>query len=558
MSKLAVSVDHIEFTIDDRIVYVIQVQLDHERWQIRRRCSEFRHLRHDILHLMKHEKRAHQRAHAQRCQDYIRNVEKLAFPPRILFGNRKDRVVRERAVLLHQFLNSLLILTHQFRKDQRDSHSYTASLSSQVQASGKAFYRLRDFLKPIEDHSAPTLLQEVTGTLGSADSQKTTMSKMRMQRSVSVITDRYTRRDNNSQKSHTSNRIVNNRHNQSVPIAETLRDQPPGGQVELIQQVKSSKLVRIQSFIQSEVKQEKAAVATDQTSKLKNASKPSKDEYIKTSVQNTQPKMANNKQTSQSESIQRKSSRHKEALRSMDITLSQKSRVLAQNISVRAQRELEKALTEYDAIMILRYVDRFINKAVTKTPGCYWIGDNEHLHIDSERFLAEVEETFHALPTTFADLFKNRVGEWMFPDALDAYVQLKWNSFREWKSTPVVYEMSKASESEDGSESEYEYEQIGTGGFMRKKTIEFTQDEADVLQEMIACGTAGRDQEVRLQKQIIEQQWKRRERPKTDQNAASDDPDSDTDEEAERSNVKTYQQQMNAKRRSRLSRTIER
>lgn len=557
MSRLSVSIDHIEFTIDDRIVYVIQVQQDHEQWRIRRRCSEFRHLRHDVLHLMRIEKKANRKGHAERCQNYIRNVEKLAFPPRMLFGSKKDRVVKERAVILHQFLNSLLILTHQFRKDQRESHSYTASLPSQLHANGNVFYRLRDFLKPVEQRPSSVSMEEVTGTLGAARLQKTTMLKMKMQRSVSVITEGHTRGDYMSRKSKSSNQVYSNRYDRSVPIAETLRDQPLRDQVVFAQRKKTSKLVRIQTVVQAETKQEKAIHTGDQSSKLKNACKALKDENSKTSVQNiSQPKKTKNTQTAISESIQGKSARENQTLGSMNNILAQKSRLSARNISIRAQKELENALTEYDAIMILRYVDRFINKAVTKTPGCYWIADNEHLHIDSERFLAELEETFHTLPPSFADIFKNPGGEWMFPDALDAYVQLKWNSFRDWKATPVTYELSKVSESEDGSESEYEYEQIGTGGFMRKKTIEFTQDEADVLQEMIACGTAGRDQEVRLQKQMIEQKWKRRERPKTVQNAACDDPDpdSDTDEEAERGDVKTYQQQMNAKRRNRLGR----
>lgn len=275
----------------------------------------------------------------------------------------------------------------------------------------------------------------------------------------------------------------------------------------------------------------------------------------------------------------------------------------AQAVTINAQKELERYLSEYSAIMILRYVDRFISKAVTKAPGCYTVNVQRKLVIDSERFLEELDETFKDLPANFESNFRNPYagGDWFFPPALDAYVQMKWSSFQGHStssSSSSAKNHSKVkstrggrgrgSDSEDDSEdSESEYEEMigGGGGYMKSKKI-FTDEEADVLDKMIADGTAGRDQMLRLRRQMNEVGWNRRAHPSGGSNstaatmsasfnsssnkskkkkAAQSEYWTDTDDDETRQTgssggedqaktVEHYQQKYNALRKERLSR----
>ncbi|KAG7388757.1 hypothetical protein PHYPSEUDO_011776 [Phytophthora pseudosyringae] len=253
----------------------------------------------------------------------------------------------------------------------------------------------------------------------------------------------------------------------------------------------------------------------------------------------------------------------------------------AQAISIQAQRELEKYLSEYSAIMILRYVDRFINKAVMKAPGCYRVDAQHRLIIDSQRFRQELEDTFTDLPNNFADMF--HVGApgdqdgWGFPPALDKYVQMKWESFQAVGSNRISYDSGHFSAADqtsdsDDSDTEYEYEEVGGGGFMTAKQ-QFSNDEESMLQEMIANGTAGREQMLRLRRQMNEQGWNRRENPGSRSQRVIEEVSSSESEEETRSQqrekrrskrrepkrsvscvVEKYQQEQNARRKDRLSR----
>ncbi|RLN98184.1 hypothetical protein BBJ28_00019975, partial [Nothophytophthora sp. Chile5] len=261
------------------------------------------------------------------------------------------------------------------------------------------------------------------------------------------------------------------------------------------------------------------------------------------------------------------------------------TQLTAQAVSVNAQHELEKYLSEYSAIMILRYVDRFINKAVMKSPGCYRVNLQNRLVIDSERFLEELEGVFTDLPDNFGEMFRGGgagdAEDWGFPKSLDRYVQMKWNSFQQGlsmsssmtnvNSNGSIVDMHHTSGSDSDSDTEYEYEETtGGGGYMTmKRTI--SNDEESMLQEMIANGTAGREQMLRLRRQNNEQGWNRRENPGSrSQRVLEDDNSSDSDEDdntrrrqrAKRREIKKsascvverYQQEQNARRKDRLSR----
>lgn len=251
----------------------------------------------------------------------------------------------------------------------------------------------------------------------------------------------------------------------------------------------------------------------------------------------------------------------------------------AQAVSIDAQRELERCLSEYSAIMILRYVDRFVNKAVMKGPGCYHVNAQERLVIDGKRFLEELELTFTDLPNNFGDLF--HIGapgdhdEWGLPLALNKYVQLKWESFQAMGSNSISHDHGHSSAADltsdsDDSDSDYDYEEVGGGGYMTAKQT-FSNHEESMLQEMIANGTAGREQMLRLRRQMNEQGWNRRENPGSRSRRLIEEV-SDTDEEetiakprekrsAKRHgpkkmscDVEKYQLEQNARRKDRLSR----
>ncbi|KAJ0412739.1 hypothetical protein ATCC90586_002369 [Pythium insidiosum] len=367
MSRLAVAISHVELTEAEHTLYVIKVQQDAEDWEVRRTYSDFRRLRDDVHRVLRDDRRHIVDDPCSR--EFARATHELPFPSKRLFGNKKDHVVKERAVELHRFLIKLLLLTHTYRKAQ------------------KALYD---------------------------------------------------------------------------------------------------------------------ASSTNHTERL-----------------------------------------------------------TAQTITIEAQKELEHHMSEYNAIMVLRYVDRFISKAVTKAPGCYVIQD-KRIIIDSARFVEELEEVFADLPSSFSAAFKNDAGEWIFPKALDSYAQMKWNSFQGKDISRSGTYMSRASDS-DESDSEYEVQGNG-GGYMRKKERAFTEDETDVLQKMIAQGTAGTDQMLRLRRQFDERGWHRHRLPGNEghqhkfysMESSELEEFSDTDDDdgsgGEASSVRRFQQQQNAMRKSRLSR----
>jgi hypothetical protein len=112
-----------------------------------------------------------------------------------------------------------------------------------------------------------------------------------------------------------------------------------------------------------------------------------------------------------------------------------------------------------------------------------------------------------------------------------------------------------------------------------KTKKDFTRDEESMLQEMIANGTAGKDQVLRLRRQINESGWNRRENPGSrsrrvleddesedrDEDASSDTEDDDSAARARArkrgiskskssATVNQYQRRQNALRKDRLSR----
>lgn len=120
------------------------------------------------------------------------------------------------------------------------------------------------------------------------------------------------------------------------------------------------------------------------------------------------------------------------------------------------------------------------------------------------------------------------------------------------------------------SESEYDSDDTGdeaekySGGYMKPKKA-IARDVQDELEAMIASGTAGKDQVLRLQRQQNERGWNRRQNPgavelnpklQNDEERVeycSDTDDDDASFNAESASIKRYQEIHNARRKDRLS-----
>ncbi|KAI9987572.1 hypothetical protein PInf_023613 [Phytophthora infestans] len=701
MSRLVVSIGHVEFTGGREVLYVVKVQQDADEWEVRRTYSDFRKMRDDVQRIMK-DARAH--ILDDSCsREFARELQELPFPSKRLFGSKKDHVVKERAVELHRFLIKLLFLTHKYRKAQKarydqyvqalPAHQQAAyaALQDRTQASASVFYLLRDFLKPItiktdvpphsgdllgssgldsngagedSDNSPTRLIREskILAMRSSNSGEKKTREAEKMQQKrrehqlgqlrkeqhkqqpvqhkdevANPANDATSLYDHNStpktakmnnlmaaserskaeanslrdqflQKQHSTSALATEHRKQrhySTPdgnagewknrsarattsastgnsVASSHDDSEPEKEkfisssatpssTSSTASVEEVKLVDLSSLAQYKTKKS--------SRRGSHSSDKSKSSHKSTGKEKTLTRSKEKKSPSRTK---RKAKSAKNVQMSDSERMSRVSSALnAQAISIQAQRELEKYMTEYSAIMILRYVDRFVNKAVMKAPGCYRVNAQYRLVIDGQRFLQKLEETFTDLPNNFGDLF--RVGapgdsdEYGLPPALDKYVQLKWDSFQSMGSSRVSHDNGHSSAADqtsdsDDSDTDYEYEEVGGGGYMTAKQ-QFSNDEESMLQEMIANGTAGREQMLRLRRQTNEQGWNRRQNPGTTSHRVIEEvSSSDSDEEVvarqrekRRSKrrepqrsvscvVEKYQQEQNARRKDRLSR----
>ncbi|CAI5712860.1 unnamed protein product, partial [Peronospora destructor] len=209
----------------------------------------------------------------------------------------------------------------------------------------------------------------------------------------------------------------------------------------------------------------------------------------------------------------------------------------------------------------------------------YHVNAQDWLVIDGKRFFEELELTFTDLPNNFGELF--HIGapgdhdEWGLPLALNTYVQLKWESFQTMTNNNISRDHGYSNTADltsdsDDSDTDYDFEEVGGGGYMTAKQT-FSNDEESMLQEMIANGTAGREQMLRLRRHMNEQGWNRRENPGCRSQRLIEEV-SDTDKEdtiaqqrEKRSSkrcdpkmvscdVEKYQHEQNSRRKDRLSR----
>lgn len=763
MSRLVVAIAHVEFTIANQTLYVVNVQQDTDEWEVRRTYSDFRRLRDDVARVMKRECSASGSGDA--CsQQFAAAVHDLPFPAKRLFGSRSDRVVRERAVELHQFLIKLLLLTHTYRKAQKQL--YDGQTHVTPQASASVFYLLRDFLKPVASASGKSTgsrsdyggaSSSVNGSTNGQSDNDDDLAMRRMIRESKMLSMRtsghqhqpppataaalktksapnvlvYNSDDSDGsyhQHVATSASAALLRQQSSIPLLEEApRSRKGGGDTKhsdtssnkSTSKTINSSLLRSRSHRTESTPDRShhdASASNERPRNVSNASNASSSVYSsasrKLSTASSEPDTSSTVSQHQSQptpsvlsSVQQRrtpsapiaiapasasssvpssssssvylhgsapsstssaavsraypssnydsntqsntqanarmytayyddsdddnatlvamsravnTSAHERRAKAADASKTKKPaaartkarsvsareartserksklspQLTAQAVTIEAQKALEQCVSEYSAIMILRYVDRFISKAVTKTPGCYTVSSSSHrLVIDTERFVEELDETFKDLPADFAMHFRaGGNGDWRFPPALDAYVQMKWKSFQGHATSGVKHSASARygsrasrrssrrrveSDGSDSEETEYEYEETigGGGGYMKPKRV-FTDEVADVLDKMIAEGTAGRDQMLRLRRQKNEMGWDRRANPSGSEHSGVSRSThkteywTDTDDDEHRQTgssgaggdgrastaVEHYQQKYNALRKERLSR----
>jgi hypothetical protein len=84
-----------------------------------------------------------------------------------------------------------------------------------------------------------------------------------------------------------------------------------------------------------------------------------------------------------------------------------------QKVTEKAQRGLEAlGLTRETSVMLLRYMDKFVAKAMIRQPGCYRITADNRLAIDAERLAIELEEALFDLAEMTRVLQDPTSAEW--------------------------------------------------------------------------------------------------------------------------------------------------
>ncbi|KAI9912739.1 hypothetical protein PsorP6_005623 [Peronosclerospora sorghi] len=587
MSRLVVSIGHVEFTGSSHVLYVIQVQQDAETWHVRRTYADFRKLRDDVQRVMKDT-----RTHAlddDASRAFLQQVTNVPFPSKRLFNSRTDHVVKARAVELHGFLIRLLCLTHSYRKAQKARDKDTEN--QKTQASVTIFHLLRDFLKPVTiatdgaAHSGDLLGSggDDANALAASDESDPTLATRLIRESKILAMKTFNWGNNERTPTHAESDVETHLWHE----IETDARPPSTAKHEESETEKDKRGAETSlSSASSSSSSSSSAASSSTLSRRSRHGRQASPNKKKTT--NAYGSKENQRSLTTSVSRSKRKARSKTTT-SLHMSDSERmfhvnSALNAQAISIKAQRGLETYLSEYSAIMVLRYVDRFVNKAVTKAPGCYRVNAENRLVIDSQRFLEELETTFPDLPANFGELFHigtpGSEDEWGFPPALDTYVQLKWDAFQATSSHSLTYEYGHSSSAadqtsdSDDSDTEYEYEEVGGGGGYMTSKQPFSNDEESMLQEMIANGTAGREQMLRLRRQTNEHVWHRRGTPgarsqRVIEEASSSDPEEGqqgrtkarekrrSKREARRSasnDVEKYQQEQNARRKDRLSR----
>ncbi|OQR99121.1 hypothetical protein THRCLA_06608 [Thraustotheca clavata] len=484
-SGLVVAITHVDYSPSDRTQYVIRV-IDHGvdglEKTVRRPYHEFRELRMELLDIMK--PLASDAGNAR----FLHSIEEISFPSKRFFGSRSETVVKTRAEALDKWLTKVLLATHEYRKAQKRKSAHDSSFSTQ--GSVLVLNALRQFLMtdieeidrvplepidpndlkvvpipkrhsmPMENLRAPSPHEEnerhTANIPGYAPthSPRTEWSKEKSNSASSVATTRVE-----------SSSSVSSNLSSSVPIKSILKsnERPPS-------------LNRTQrSKTRFEEPQRDASRSTARSSNMTSISRPRdvNSSFLKDA------RYASNK----------------------PVVLKRLPSGNEDQIIQKAETELQTlGLTRDTALMLLRYLDKFLAKAMIRQPGCYRITPDNWLAIDPERLCLELEEALFDPKDMQLVLQDDRTLEWRIPPALEGYIQFKW----------TMDNHKKASEESDDSGDESEVEIVS---FRGKKKSRFSEHEIDEIEAMMSNGNASREQMKQLRRQIHEENWDRYTRP---------------------------------------------
>lgn len=198
------------------------------------------------------------------------------------------------------------------------------------------------------------------------------------------------------------------------------------------------------------------------------------------------------------------------------------------SVTSAAERELAKAMDAQHVDVVMRYIDRLLNKAFVRTPGCYRISQDGSIEWDAERLYEDIEMTFPDLPHKFIKLFKRSSGEWLVPPRMRKYIDKRWKDHAAAGngSDSDSNSDSNSSHSDSDDDSEYEYTAVRK---VKMPKGAFTQDQIGELEQMEANGVAGRDQMTLLKKQFVIEKQLAREQSSSSSEDSYDDESTDDD-----------------------------
>ncbi|OQR97613.1 hypothetical protein ACHHYP_10187 [Achlya hypogyna] len=480
---LIVAITHVDYTPMDRTQYVIRVTdygVDGVEKTVRRPYHEFRELRTKILAIMK--PLASDSTNAR----YLSSVESLSFPSKRLFGSRTEAVVKTRAEALDKWLTKLLLHTHEYRKAQKRKSSHDSSFNTM--GSVLVLDALRAFLMTdVEEINRMPLVP-----IDPAEHKVVPMPKRH-----SMPLD--------SHRSHTVN-DENERHTDNLPgygpsispRSQWTKEKSNSASSVATTHAESSSSLSSSAGLSSSLppksilKSNERPVSTRQTRAKTRFEEP---------TEASRPRPRSNR-TSLSRSRDVNSSFLKDAryASTRPVVLKRLPSGNEAQIVQNAEAELQElGLSRDCALMLLRYLDKFLAKAMIRQPGCYRITPDNWLAIDAERLCLELEEAYFN-PTEMTQVLQDATTlEWRIPPRLEGYIQFKW----------TMDNHKKASEdSDDSDESEVEIV-----SFRGKKKSRFSEHEIDEIEAMMSNGNASREQMKQLRRQLHEENWERFSRP---------------------------------------------
>ncbi|KDO35499.1 hypothetical protein SPRG_00346 [Saprolegnia parasitica CBS 223.65] len=486
---LVVAITHVDYTPADRTQYVIRVT-DHQihgvEMTVRRPYHEFRELRAKILAIMK--PLAMDSANGR----FLAAVEALSFPSKRLFGSRTESVVKTRAEALDKWLTKVLLCTHEYRKAQKRKSTHDASFNTQ--GSVLVLDALKEFLTTdIEE------INRVPVPMAGDEPKVVPMPKrhsmpMESQRggSSSMTNENERHTDNlpgyaptlsprsqwTKEKSNSASSVATTRHESSSSLASN-------------SSLSSSLPPR------SILKSNERPVSTRQT----RAKTRFEDQPEPTPTKSSHRHRSSNR-SSLSRSRDVNSSFLKDAryASTKPVVLKRIPSGNEAQIVGNAETELQSlGLTRDGALMLLRYLDKFLAKAMIRQPGCYRITPDNWLAIDAERLCLELEEAFFDPSEMTRVLLDGNTHEWRIPPKLEGYIQFKW----------TMDNHKKASEDSDDSDDS----EVEIVSFRGKKKSRFSEHEIDEIEAMMSNGNASREQMKQLRRQLHEENWERYSRP---------------------------------------------